>query len=208
MSLERYDLALEKKLKCVFPNVKFYNLEEGLSESSSNQVESEDANGVNREKQASDQIVSVPVILFDRINNPFAFERQGNDPLIRRGRHLQRGGEDVREHAFPVDLQYQIDIVSDKRVEVDGIWRELTYYLYVNSNIAVVLRFNDEDQEYLFNIKLIETDNTTDVASFSDKGRLYRQTITIEIPDAKMIIDERVKLVEEFPVRVLEWGEE
>lgn len=194
---------MEEKLKSVFPNVMFSSLSKVLEHSTDIEVKSETHEGENRDKKKSEKISSLPVIAFDRINNSFNFDFQANDPMTRRGRKVIREDESVREKVLPVNIHYQIDIVSDRRVEVDGIWRELVMYLATHNEICVHYDYGEGDIPEKYPIRLMDTDNTTDVSEFSNIGRVYRQTISIEIPQAKLIFIEPVYLIKDFPVRVI-----
>lgn len=208
MSLEKFDQALKEKLLSVYPNVIFSSLSEAIKHSADNEIKSQTAEGENRDKKKSEKIVSLPLIAFDRINNPFAFERAANDPSIRRGRRRIREEELVGEKAFPVDIHYQIDIVSDKRREVDGIWRELVMFLHNHNGLNVHYDYGEEGFDEQYVIHLMDTDNTTDVTEFQNVGRIYRQTIDVEIPDARMLFVDKLDIVKEFPVRVIELEED
>lgn len=212
MSLERYDEALLYKLKKVYPNTIFSSLSNVLGHEADEEVVSKANDGTVSEKKKKEQKVAVPLIAFDRINNPLNFEFAANDPMIRRGRHIIQDFEEekinTREKALPVNLQYQVDILSDRRVEVDGIWRELVMYLYLNPNVEVEFFFENKPFKEEFPIKIMDTDNTTDVQDFSNTGRMYRQTINLEIQQAKLLFIDRVNVVEKFPLRVIELREE
>lgn len=151
--------------------------------------------------------VALPLIAVDRLNNPFAFDYQANDPLARRGWYLEQ--REGHEHAFAITPVYQIDIISDRRNEVDDIWRELVMYLYLHNELSVIYSPGTEKEfEERFPIKLIDTDNTTDVSTFDDLGRLYRQTITFEVTNAKLLYDEEAKVIESIPVRIINLNKE
>jgi hypothetical protein len=207
MSLERYDIAMKEKLKNVFPNVVFSSLSQVPANSADVEVKSQTADGDVEVKTKASQKVALPMIAFDRINNPLNFEFGANDPAIRRGRYVIVEEQNLREQTVPININYQIDILSDKRVEVDGIWRELVMYLYTRPNLAVKFLFDEEEYVEEFPIKMMETDNTTDIEDFNDKGRLYRQTLNIEIPQAKLIFDRTVSIVEEIPIHIVELGD-
>lgn len=207
MSLEKFDIALEDKLKSVFPNVVFSSLSKALEHSTDAEVMSKTHEGESREKKKDEKIVSVPLIAFDRINNPFAFDYIANDPSIRRGRCVIKEELPVRERALPIDIHYQIDIISDKRREVDGIWRELVMYLYTSPNIKVHYDYGEGGFDELYPLKLMDTDNTTDVETFSNIGRIYRQTIDVEVPHAKLLFIDPVNIIKEFPIRFIELGD-
>lgn len=207
MSLESYDEALKRKLEGVFPNVVFSSLSKALARSADSEVISQTHEGELRQKEKKEQVVALPMIAFDRINNGLNFEFRANDPAIRRGRHVIKEEDSYLEKALPINPQYQIDIVSDRRVEVDGIWRELVMYLYTNPLIDVEFGGKTPFVEQ-FPLKLMDTDNTTDIEDFSNTGRIYRQTLTVEIPQAQLFFLDSANLVRNIPIRTIQLDEE
>lgn len=188
MSLKKYDEALERKLLGVYPNVLMVDDSEAFEKYAS------------EHKDGKEKVeVRLPLISFYRINNPFNFETFGNDSHIRRGRYVIE--EKSRIKAFPVNIMYQIDIWSDRKQEVDDIWRELVMFLYEDPEIEV--EFDGLSELYSYNTHLVQTDNTTDVATFYDKGRIYRQSINLEVRQAQMLFLSNVSLAERIPVRVV-----
>lgn len=205
MSLEAYDKAMFEKVKTVYPNTVFSPMTKALEVSAKTESITEDGDGstvgVNSYR---DQMVAFPLIAIDRVNQSFAmYEQQRNDPAIRRGRFVLHDDEPEREHTFPVTLNYQIDVLSNERREVDGIWRELVYYLYTHPTLRVEFEWNKRTYHEDAVLHLSDTDNTTDVEEFSDRGRIYRITTNIEVPDAKLLFVEPIYLVDEFPIRLI-----
>lgn len=186
MSLKSYDIALLEKIKRVFPNT--------LITSESNALLLSGRGDKNLE-------VNLPLITFDRINNQLAMREFGNDPMVRRGRMVK---DETRVSSYPINITYQIDIWSDKRVEVDDIWRELVHFFYIDPEVSV--KFDGIDEKEDFPLMLLDTDNTTDVTNFSESGRLYRQTISTEINQAKMMFVDDYKPIKHLDIRLVTLG--
>lgn len=185
MSLKCYDEGLMNKVKKVFPNVTW----------------ADDESALNRNAEKDGKVVAtLPLITLYRTNNTFNFDRFGNDSHTRRGRYVLP--DEVRIKAFPVNIFYQMDIYSDKREEVDDIWREICQLFYIDPEIDV--HFDGIEIPYKYVCFLVDTDNTTDVSSFSDRGRIHRQTINLEVRQAQMLFVEHEKSVREIPLRVVE----
>lgn len=185
MSLKCYDEAIMEKVKKVFPNVTWAD-EDGA---------------LNRNAEKDNKLVAtLPLITLYRTNNTFNFEQFGNDSHTRRGRYVLPSEERIK--AFPVNIFYQMDIYSDKRVEVDDIWREIIQFFYTDPEIDV--HFEGLEIPYKYVVWLVDTDNTTDVSSFSDKGRIHRQTINLEVRQAQMLFTKYVKAAREIPLRMVE----
>lgn len=185
MSLKCYDEAIMEKVKKVFPNVTW----------------ADDEGALNRNAEKDNKLVAtLPLITLYRTNNTFNFEQFGNDSHTRRGRYVLPSEERIK--AFPVNIYYQMDIYSDKRVEVDDIWREIIQFFYTDPEIDV--HFEGLEIPYKYVVWLVDTDNTTDVSSFSDRGRIHRQTINLEVRQAQMLFTKYLKAVREIPLRMVE----
>lgn len=187
MSLKCFDEALLNKIKAVFPNVELAH-EDRISS---------DATDQNAE-------LRIPLVTIWRTSNPLSFGQFSNDGMVFRGfRHKESNEIGSKVKALPVRIQYQIDIISDRRTEVDDIFRELAMFLYEESSLEV--EFTVENEEPLkreFTIQILDNNPATDYASFDDRGRLYRETINIEIPNGQLIFYHTVKNVLEIPIRI------
>lgn len=236
MSLKCMDKAVVTKIKSVYPNVVFgplsralqldadtkvdYN-DEGLVRTSDpydwevNPRENENpkaagphgAHDFGSKRTSKNGVVAFPLIAIDRINNPFDFTGSANDPLIRRGWKAYMNG--TAEMALPVLPMYQIDVISNSRYEVDEIWREISMYLYLNPNIPVIYSEGTENEfveEYP--LLILDTDNVTDVDTFTTNGIIYRQTITAQLQDAKLLFHKNRNLIEEIPIHVEPFNED
>ena len=99
----------------------------------------------------------------------------------------------VRWRALPVKLTYQITIWSDRRREVDDIYRELMMYLMTdNPHIEVMMEGLEVPEKFV--LEVTDTDTTTDVDSFADRGRIYTQNILVDVPEAQLLFSK------EFPI--------
>lgn len=186
MSLSAYDRALEEKCKEVFANSKIVH-----------EDRTEDATDGNAE-------LLVPLISIWRLGNPLDFEGWANTAVTDLGHFYSEGKEGTRVKALPIRVLYQISIISDKRKEVDDIFRELAMFLFEENTLTVCFDSAIEGLPPIkrdFTIKMLDNNDLTDYASFGDKGRLYREVINIEIPNGKLIFEKREKTVLEIPVR-------
>lgn len=139
--------------------------------------------------------VKFPLISFWRIANPVDFPG-GNFAMRHRGKIVQTDCTDqkgVRWRALPVKLTYQITIWSDRRREVDDIYRELMMYLMTdNPHIEVMMEGMEVPEKFV--LEVTDTDTTTDVDSFADRGRIYTQNILVDVPEAQLLFSK------EFPI--------
>ena len=185
MSLHCFDLSMKKKIKEVFDNTElaqeerlFYDsIEEGA-------------------------ILSLPKISIFRLSNVLSYDKS-TDSRVRLG--YQAFSEDKNFvsniHSVPVIITYQIDIYSDKRIEVDELFKELSFYLYMNDSLHVEFNLSDDTVlEEDYTIKVIDNQSQTDFSSFEDKGRLYRETLNVEIPNADLPFIYTSKTVKQIPI--------
>lgn len=147
--------------------------------------------------------IQLPMISFWRTSNPLTFEGGGNFAERHRGRIIKSDKDKLIAdfwRTLPVTLSYQITIWSDRRSEVDDIYRELMMYL-VTDNPHITLKLDGMEVPEEFFILVTDTDTSTDVDSFSDKGRLYTQNIMVDIPNAKLIFSRNARLARDIPIR-------
>lgn len=160
---------------------------------------------VSADKISEKVEVQMPMISFWRIANPLTHEGGGNFAMRHRGMRMstdQEKGTAVAWRSLPVTLSYQLTIWSDRRSEVDDIYRELMMYLLTdNPHITIQLEGMDVPEE--FYIHVVDTDTSTDVDSFSDRGRLYTQNIMIDIQDAQLIFSRNITLAKDMKIRTL-----
>ena len=105
--------------------------------------------------------VKFPLISFWRIANPVDFPG-GNFAMRHRGKIVQTDYTDqkgVRWRALPVKLTYQITTWSDRRREVDDIYRELMMYLMTdNPHIEVMMEGMEVPEKFV--LEVTDTDTT------------------------------------------------
>lgn len=195
MSLQCFDEALEKKIQNVFENTEIAHEEKMYSDAIEN-----------------DAVLNLPIITIWRISNVLAFDKS-TDARIRSGyKAYSKDNKTVTAiQSLPVLITYQIDIYSDRRREVDDIFKELCMFLYINDSLRVVFNLSDTvalEEDYT--LKLIDNQSQTDFSSFDDKGRLYRETVNLEIQNADLPFLKDSPVVSHIPIHqyVIEKGEE
>lgn len=164
MNIEAYDNSIEQKLKSIFPNVVYADTERALKESA------EDNNGA----------VKLPLISVYRTESKLSIDSGHlSMPAHKFGRkaHDYPGPSDLTTQSIPLDITYQVDIWSVDRSHCDNIYRELLFYLIDCPNLTVEIpHVGTED----FAMTITDSSTEVDTSSFSDTGRLYRNTITLE----------------------------
>lgn len=199
MSLGAYDQGLLTYLKDAlnFPNI----INSAESQAWDN-FANEDLTANGRLKKVAE--VTLPMISFWRIANPLTYVGGGNFAMRQRGRVASKNEEEgtaVRWRSLPISLSYQITIWSDKREEVDDIYRELIMYLVTdNPHISIQLEGMETPQEFM--LEVVDTDTSTDVDSFDNYGRIYTQHILVDITDAQLFFSKDVKLTKDMSLRL------
>lgn len=189
MSLAAYDEGLLKYLK---EALNFDNI-----------VNSAESKAFDNIADHTDGVkVNFPLISFWRVSNPVELPG-GNFAMRHRGKIMSTDYQElkgVRWRALPVRLTYQITIWSDRRREVDDIYRELMMYLMTdNPHITVQMDGMEVPEDFV--LEVTDTDTTTDIDSFSDRGRIYTQNILVDVPEAQLLFSREFPIAKNIKVR-------
>ena len=195
MSLEKFDLALERKLKEVFENVLMAPPDDAFARS-------------NKEGK-----VKLPLITAYRMSNniEWAYYNQfatfrGQATGLRFKDDPNSSPEERYEildkyrlsQTIPVNINYQIDIWAQLRTIADDIFRELVFYLMHFPNLYVDIP--SSDNPVVFSLQLTDVDNSTDY-EFDDTNTIHRYTLTYEVPHAQIFMEPKpVPYVKTIPV--------
>lgn len=184
MSLHLYDKALLEKLQKVFENVVDASDEKALQLSSD-----------------SEAMVYLPLISFWRLNNNLSSE-YAQAPLKNLGRRGTRfvGDSRIVNYELAFNLEYQIDIWSDRRSECDDLFTELVLFFLQEPNL--VIHDENNQEQYVLPVTITETVTNVDLTQFSDKGNLYRQVITLSVPNAPVLFPKKHKIIK---TRIVKW---
>ena len=190
MDLTSYDNALKTKLLDVFPNVVNSSEDKALEYSEDDRA-----------------MVKLPLISYWRLSNPLS-QSYNNSFGVQRGRTVRQlnSNHNLIYKEIYLTLTYQIDVWSDRRYEVDEILKELLLYFEEEPYLSVKEDNNDIPFDISFDITDIVTD--IDLSSFSDRGNLYRQSITIEIDRAVLTYPKAKKVANSIPLRTVLVGSE
>lgn len=193
MSLYAYDEGLLKYLKEALNFSNIINSAESVAFS----------NTVEEGEEKKNLKIEVPMISFWRTANPLSIEGGGPFGLRHRGVVIDKDDDNVhRWRALPINISYQITIWSDKRREVDDIFRELMMYM-ITDNPHIEVKFDGRDTPEKFLIEVTDTDDGTDIDGFDERGRLYMTHILIDIKEAQLIFDRYSPRAKDIPVRSL-----
>lgn len=198
MSLYAYDQGLLNYLKDA---LSFDNIINSAESSAFSNI-------VEESEEERNLKVEVPMISFWRTSNPLTIDGGGPFGLRHRGRVV--GGSDEFSHrwrALPITISYQITIWSDRRKEVDDIFRELIMYL-TTDNPMIEVQFDGRDDPEKFVLEVTDIDDGTDIDSFSDRGRLYTTHIMVDVKEAQLIFDRYSPRAKDIKVRLLSIDDE
>ena len=188
MDLTSFDNALKTKLLNVFSNV----------------INASDTKALEYSEDDTAH-VQLPLISYWRLSNMISdpFKSQ---PAVLRGRELKKIDDTSKlmYKEISMSLTYQIDIWSDRRYEVDDILLELLLYFHEEPYLSIKEPNMETNYDFSFRVTDVTTD--VDLDSFSDRGALYRQVITIEIDNAVMVYPKSAKVVHKIPLRYVEFS--
>ena len=192
MSLECYDKGVLDYLKS---HLNFPNIVNSSDDTAFNYSADENS-------RSKDLSIALPMISFWRISNNLINESGGNF----RGKHEARVmSKDIPNKTahyrreLEIVIDYQITIWASTRKVCDDIFRELAMLLVTDCPYIPVYIPGLEYPEK-FDLIVTDTDTSIDLSEFSDKGRIYRQNLTIELPDAKLVFTKDSPLVTSIPL--------
>lgn len=94
-------------------------------------------------------------------------------------------------YSTKVELSYQMDIWTANDIDRDDMLKEILYFLTLYPYIAIEYR----EHKFTFPILIGDITDSTDISSFENTGDIYRLTIPLQIPDARILYFDDVKLL-------------
>jgi len=210
MSVIYYDTALKEKIKGVFDNTFFAPTDEAFRECAK----------VNYGK------VKLPMISFYRPDGfTINWSRYNHEEFLK-GYPVKQ----VKDHpkgkqrgikALPVRLNYQLDIWSATKRDCDRLSEEIILFLkyypmieFVNPRIELYRHDAEAEGEQIpkkFEVALhIEetVQDNSDIASFGDRGRYYRNTLQIYFEEPRLFYYfDITNFADEIPINYLDLNE-
>jgi hypothetical protein len=129
--------------------------------------------------------LQLPAISIWRINQEidwFSSKSQLRIPNIKQ--RYKKLLKESRTSSIKCELTYQIDIWANTDIDRDDMFAELAYFISLYPNIRICF---GKGIELLYPCYFTELDNTTDIASFESVNKLYRYTLNLIIPDARLL---------------------
>lgn len=102
-------------------------------------------------------------------------------------------------YSAKVELTYQLDAWTANDIDRDDLLKEILYFLTLYPYIAIEYR----GHKFTYPILLGDITDSTDIASFENTGDIYRLTIPLQVPDARILYYEDVKLLKFIDLKYL-----
>lgn len=100
-----------------------------------------------------------------------------------------------------LDCKYQIDVWSEDFETNNRVTQELIWFLKDDSDLEIIE--SNTKQKLVFYLELSsEILNNTDLNTFVESGRLYRQSFELELRNPRLFNIHKLKTVKEIDVRV------
>lgn len=132
--------------------------------------------------------IQFPIISITRTGwsiKDFSQEAQNNAGVLMGYMDEDEDGrvKQVRLQAIPIQINYQVDIWTQSRIDNDIIARELIWFYWQRPQMLVKIP-HGLDTTHVFNVafELDITDNS-DIAEHNSRGRYYRQTLGMYVDD-------------------------
>lgn len=132
----------------------------------------------------SNDKIQLPIISINRLG--WSLQDKRPHPLRFSGKLVEILEGDVKMylHAMPIIINYSIDVWTNTRLENDLIMRELLWYYSLNPTLEVHIPYG-YNHNHTFNIFFNnEIEDNSDIVEHKNKGRLFRQTVTLYTDDA------------------------
>lgn len=170
-----YDKALENKFKKIFdrvvyaPTDKFY--ERYLLATGNDQVK-------------------LPALSLWRTSHEFNPDNARSQLSVPNFRIAKNDEYIARQiYSMQIRMSYQLDIWASTDVDRDDFLREILFFLV--SYPDVVIEY--EGQKFSFPIQVEPPDDVTEISEFESSGDIYRVSIPLIIPDARIMFYQDVK---------------
>lgn len=175
MAVRYYDEALTEKIKKWVhdPNMRI------LSPESFSQLIQLRAN------DTQDKHITLPMIAISR-KPSLRLGLVGKKPLTFSGKRIEGNDTDIVSlNAIPIELEYQIDIYTQKYIEGDEYLREFIYKLTNEPKMKIIIPYNSSNIEYDSYLRIMSNvEDNSDIQQRLFKGQFTRWTLNVTIDDA------------------------
>jgi hypothetical protein len=153
---------------------------------------------VNQLQEKNETLV-YPHIIVARIGVPKPISDL-NQHNLRHGRFFQEVQKS--EKTMQLDLQYQVDIRSKRREEVDQLAIEFQWAIMKNPSILTDL--GGDYGELKTSLVISEQEDNTDIENFGESPRVYRYTFTLDTIVTIVRVLDATNIIEDSNITVQE----
>lgn len=171
-----YDKAMENKLKDVFENTTYAPVDKFYE----------------RHLLAnSNQPVKLPALSIWRVSHEFKPGNARTQVSIPNFSMIHPDEDYAKRNIYSmqISLSYHLDIWASTDIDRDDMMQELLYFLTLYPDIFIEY----QGQKFEFPIIIEPPDDVTDIANFGSTGDLYRVTIPLQVPDARLMFYQDTK---------------
>lgn len=190
-----YDIAIRDAIKSVYSNVHLAERTQ-LYKKIRNQM-GQKGSTQGEDKNQGNGNIQLPLIGIWRIENTldsdtskFVEFNQGK----RMGESFQDTSIMQMIKGINIPLTYQFDILASNLKDCDDLLVDTIVYLKENP----IIQFNKHDIDFDFAVQLMDLSISTDFGSFSETGVIHSHTLTIQVPEARIIYSKDKKVFKEI----------
>lgn len=180
-----YDIALKQHLKNVYSSVYLAERTKIFKK-------------VREEMASKDGNIKLPLIGLWRIENTLETDRRNYAEFKRGFRHDVVNNEIIRIKSINLPLTYQLDIIAGSHKDCDDLLVDTILYLTENP----IITFNRNGISFSFQVDLMDLSISTDYGSFSEAGSLYNQTLTVMVPESRILFTENKKIFHDLLIEI------
>lgn len=106
-------------------------------------------------------------------------------------------------YSAKVELTYQLDIWTANDIDRDDMLKEMLYFLTLYPYIAIEYK----GHKFTYPVLIGDITDSTDITGFESSGDIYRLTIPLQVPDARILYFDDIKLLKYIKIDYLINGE-
>ena len=107
-------------------------------------------------------------------------------------------------YSAKIELSYQMDIWTASDTDRDDMLKEILYFLTLYPYIAIDYR----GHRFTYPIVIGDITDASDISSFENTGDIYRLTIPLQVPDARIMYYDDIKLLKYIDLKFVADGQE
>lgn len=164
-----YDKALENKFKSIFDRVVYASVDKFY-----------DRYLIGTDNK---EPIKLPALSLWRTSHEFNPYNARTQLTVPNHRMIKDEAMLRQIYSMQIKLTYQLDIWAASDIDRDDMMKEILYFLVSYPDIWIEY----EGQKFMFPVQVEAPDDITDIAQFDSSGDLYRITIPLEVPDARLL---------------------